>query len=94
LTLIAIEVVYAEPDRQICLALQLAAGTLVGEALAEVSAEIPGVDLGTVPVGIFGEVCTRSRRLQDGDRIEIYRTVEVNAKEARRRRAEEQAKGR
>lgn len=39
--------------------------------------------------GIFGEVCDRSRRIESGDRIELYRALEVDPKEARRARARE-----
>lgn len=39
--------------------------------------------------GIFGEVCARSRRVEPGDRIELYRALEVDPKEARRARARE-----
>lgn len=39
--------------------------------------------------GIFGEICDRSRRVESGDRIELYRPLEVDPKEARRARARE-----
>jgi putative ubiquitin-RnfH superfamily antitoxin RatB of RatAB toxin-antitoxin module len=38
-------------------------------------------------VGVFGEVCDRDRRLQDGDRVELYRALIVDPKAARRARA-------
>ncbi|MCX7051244.1 MAG: RnfH family protein [Proteobacteria bacterium] len=38
-------------------------------------------------VGIFGEICGRDRRLQDGDRVELYRSLVVDPKAARRARA-------
>jgi uncharacterized protein len=38
-------------------------------------------------VGVFGEVCGRDRRLQDGDRVELYRALIVDPKAARRARA-------
>jgi putative ubiquitin-RnfH superfamily antitoxin RatB of RatAB toxin-antitoxin module len=38
-------------------------------------------------VGIFGEICGRDRRLQDGDRVELYRSLIVDPKAARRARA-------
>lgn len=43
--------------------------------------------------GIFGEVCDRSRRIEPGDRIELYRPLEVDPKEARRARARERQTG-
>ena len=41
----------------------------------------------TPPVGVFGERVAGDRLLEDGDRVEIYRTLDVDPKEARRLRA-------
>ena len=38
------------------------------------------------PVGIFGVLCERSAVPRDGDRIEIYRPLNVDPKESRRER--------
>jgi hypothetical protein len=38
-------------------------------------------------VGIFGEAASLDTRLRDGDRVEVYRALEIDPKEARRRRA-------
>jgi len=38
-------------------------------------------------VGIFGKLVKLETRLADGDRVEIYRPLAVDPKEARRRRA-------
>ncbi|MCS6946562.1 MAG: RnfH family protein, partial [Steroidobacteraceae bacterium] len=38
-------------------------------------------------VGVFGVVCGRDRPLEPGDRIEIYRPLKVDPKDARRTRA-------
>ena len=46
----------------------------------------------TVPaapdVGIWGRACAMTQRLEDGDRVELYRPLTVDPKEARRVRAE------
>ena len=39
------------------------------------------------PVGIFGEVCDRATVPHEGDRIELYRPLRIDPKEARRSRA-------
>lgn len=39
-------------------------------------------------VGIWGRACTMAQRLEDGDRVELYRPLTVDPKEARRVRAE------
>ena len=38
-------------------------------------------------VGIFGEPATLETRLRDGDRVEVYRPLKIDPKEARRKRA-------
>jgi len=38
-------------------------------------------------VGIFGKVVEEDTQLTDGDRVEIYRPLAADPKEARRRRA-------
>jgi putative ubiquitin-RnfH superfamily antitoxin RatB of RatAB toxin-antitoxin module len=86
---IAVEVVYATPGRQTLVGLEVAAGTTVAEAIAlsgirEAHPEIGAVEWG---VGIFGNPVSPERRLAAGDRVEIYRPLVADPKEARRRRA-------
>lgn len=45
------------------------------------------VEWRTGATGIFGEVCGRDRHLQNGDRVELYRSLIVDPKAARRARA-------
>ena len=86
---ISIEVVYALPRRQHVVSLSLPAGATVADALAAVSARPPfdELDLEGMPVGIFGDRVERSRRLEPHDRLEIYRPLQVDPREARRQRA-------
>ncbi len=46
------------------------------------------VDISTQSVGIWGRVAPLDSLLADGDRVEIYRSLRLNPKEARRRRAQ------
>jgi uncharacterized protein len=39
------------------------------------------------PVGIWGRVCPRNTLVRDGDRVEIYRRLPQDPKQARRARA-------
>jgi putative ubiquitin-RnfH superfamily antitoxin RatB of RatAB toxin-antitoxin module len=43
-------------------------------------------------VGIFGEIAGLRDPVRDGDRVEIYRPLLADPKEARRRRAERRSK--
>lgn len=87
-----VEVIYALPDAQHRVHLELAPGTTVGEALAAVARVPPfsGLTLEAVPVGIFGRPVQRDTVLTAGDRVEIYRPLQVDPREARRRRARNQ----
>ena len=84
-----IEVVYALPTSQKVHRVDLASGATVADALRAVSEIPPFADLllDEMPVGVFGERVARDRPLQSGDRVEIYRTLAVDPKEARRLRA-------
>ena len=48
----------------------------------------PEINLSENSVGIFGNVATLNQVLQDKDRVEIYRSLQMNPIEARRLRAE------
>jgi len=87
-----VEVVYALPEDQTVCRVDLASDATVADALRAV-AEIPPFAtllLEEPPVGIFGERVEVDRVLVDGDRVEIYRRLAVDAKEARRLRADAQ----
>lgn len=84
-----VDVAYALPERQHVVGVRLPDGATVADALAAVAHRPPfsDLDLETVPVGIFGDRVERDRRLAPRDRVEIYRPLEVDPREARRRRA-------
>ena len=87
-----VEVIYALPDRQHRVHLELEPGATVAEALTAVRRIPPfdGLALGSVPVGIFGRPVARDTELAPGDRLEIYRPLAMDPMEARRRRARDQ----
>ncbi len=84
-----IEVVFALPDRQVLETLDVEDGATVAEAIARSGIErrFPGVDLSALQAGIWGRPVERSRSLRDGDRVEIYRPLEMDPREARRLKA-------
>jgi putative ubiquitin-RnfH superfamily antitoxin RatB of RatAB toxin-antitoxin module len=89
---IAVEVVYALRDRQIVLTVRVPPGTTVGEAIEQshIARELNGTDLTHAPLGIHGRVVSRDTRLQEGDRVEIYRPLVADPKQTRRERAARQ----
>ena len=84
---IAVEVILALPEQAQRIVLQVPADSTLAQALntPAVLACFPGA--ANLPAGIFGHRCEPSRRLRDGDRIELYRPLVVDAKAARRERA-------
>jgi len=90
---ITVEVVYATPDEQPIVELQLAAGATVKEAIETSGfADQYDIEVGETPVGIYAERVEYNTVLQDGDRVEIYRTLPLDPMQARRLRAEVQAR--
>ena len=85
---IEVEVVYAQPAVQKRLTVRLGAGATVLQAIREsgVLDECPEIDLARMGVGVFGKIVTLDARLRAGDRVEIYRPLTVDPKEARRQR--------
>jgi putative ubiquitin-RnfH superfamily antitoxin RatB of RatAB toxin-antitoxin module len=84
-----VEVVYAHADRQIAIRLRVPQGTTVATVIecSGVAREVPDGDLTRAPVGIFGRVVSPDTQVRDGDRVEIYRPLVADPKQARRERA-------
>lgn len=78
--LIAIEIVYAEPELQVLLKLKLPSTTTVFDAVLHsgIIEKYPQIDLSTQALGIFGKTVRKAKeqQIKQGDRIEIYRPVE------------------
>ena len=86
---IRVEVVYAaSPARQTLIGLEVAAGTTVAQAieLSGIKAEHPDIEILDTRVGIFGRPAALNAVLEEGDRVEIYRSLRADPKEARRRK--------
>ena len=92
--MLSIEVVYALPDRCWRVPLRLPEGATVADALAaaDLPARIPGVEVDPEGLAIFGQPATPEARLHDGDRVEVLRPLQVDPKQARRRRASGEGK--
>lgn len=83
---LTVEVALSPGPREMRLvALSLPAGATVAGALrASGLFEAAGIDLSTLHVGIWGRKATLDAVLREGDRIECYRALKVDPKEARR----------
>jgi putative ubiquitin-RnfH superfamily antitoxin RatB of RatAB toxin-antitoxin module len=86
---IEISIVCALPDRQLARTLRLPRGVRAGVAVecCGLQKEFPGIDFAAAPIGIHGHRVSRDTVLQQGDRVEIYRAICADSREARRRRS-------
>ena len=88
-TTLRVEVVYAAAHEQALVELSVPPGTTVRDALAlsGLATRYPELDTAAGRIGIYGQVVAEETVLRDGDRVEIYRPLIADPKEARRRRA-------
>jgi len=95
--LIPVEVAYALPHKQKIISLLVEPGTTAIEAVkrSRIQDHFPDLDINNAKMGIFGQSLgnkgleTADKQiLRQGDRVEIYRPLPTDPKEARRKRAE------
>lgn len=91
---IRVELAYSPAPRQVqTVALVLPGGSSVADAVrASGWLEQHGLALDTLRCGVWGRVQPLDHALRDGDRIELYRPLLVDPKEARRLRYKKQAR--
>ena len=84
-----VEVVYALPQRQTRVTVELPAGATLRDAILRsgLLAQHPELDPATIKAGVFGRLLPLERPLADGERVEIYRPLQADPKAARRARA-------
>lgn len=96
LELITVEVAYATPNKQKIIELIVEPGVTAYQAAERsgICSEFSEIDLPSAKMGIFGQALgtkglksAKEHILQPGDRVEIYRPLQADPKEARRRRA-------
>ena len=92
---IAVEVVFVLPERQRIIALMVPAGCTAFEAAVRsgIADVFAGPVLEQATMGIFGKLLAEPCRhvLAAGDRVEIYRPLEANPRQARKARAKQLA---
>ena len=88
---IKIEVVYGTLKLQKIISLDVSEGTSVfdGAVSSGIDHVFPEIDFASVSMGIFGKVVRKPKEqmLREGDRIEVYRPLEIDPKQARLNRA-------
>lgn len=86
---ITVEVVYALPGTQVLETVILSAGATVQDAIdaSDLCRRFPDQDLNELPVGVWGHPASRDARVRNGDRVELYRPLQMDPRDARRRLA-------
>lgn len=87
---VAATVVYLSPQRHLVLPVQVGPGATLAEVvrasgLLDLAPELAGQAL---DLGVFSRPRQGTEAVQPGDRIEVYRPLAIDPKEARRVRAE------
>lgn len=87
--LLNIEVVYALPARQDVIRIRLPSGSTVQDAITQsgILARHPEIDFAQSKLGIFAKLVKPDVLLRDRDRVEIYRPLIADPKEARKQQA-------
>ncbi len=88
---IRVEVAYALPDQQKIVTVDVMPGTTAVDAvkMSGISNLFPEIDLAVNKMGIFGKAISNpeTHELREGDRVEIYRPLKIDPKQARLNRA-------
>jgi len=79
------------PGRAVEVDLVLPAGATLRDALVAGGLSVAAVDAGPRRVGVWGRLRPLEAALADGDRVEVYRPLQVEPMEARRARARRDA---
>lgn len=84
-----IEVVYARPERAFRVRLELPAGStaLAAFEASGLRGRVPELAESEPDLGVFAHPVQPGHRLRDGDRVEVYRPLRIDPKDARRQRA-------
>lgn len=91
---IQVEVVYANKTMQFSQKLMVSVQANVAMAIkaSDLLSQFPELTLEQLVVGVYAKKCTLDHSLLDGDRIEVYRPLEIDPMTARRNRAANRSK--
>lgn len=84
-----VTVAYATPQEQVEISLEVSPHCSVALAIRQsgILQRFPEINFQKISVGIFSRSTTLETVLQAGDRVEIYRPLKIDPKQARLKRA-------
>lgn len=89
--MLQVEVAYARPDRQEIVTIDVPEGTTALEAvkMSGITDIFPEIDAEAIDMGVFGKVIKKpaDHPVREGDRVELYRPLKIDPKQARLNRA-------
>ena len=85
-----VELVHALESRALAKIFRVTPPATAGDVLALAAADpdFADIPIAELAVGIFGQLIARDRILEPGDRLELYRPLAADPKEARRQRVQ------
>lgn len=83
---LSVQVALALPTRQWIRTLSVAPGTTLQDVIEQcgLAEECPELDLSTLGVGVWGQIAPSDQLAAAGDRVELYRPLTLDPREARR----------
>lgn len=88
---VKVEVAYATPEEQKIIAVDVLVGTSMYDAVVQsgITDVFPQINIDTDKMGIFGKAVKnpKDHEMREGDRVEIYRPLIIDPKQARLNRA-------
>ena len=87
-----VQLCVALPDKTTLLELTVSRTATIADVIAgsDIATLHPEIDAGHCQVGVFGKLKDRAAGLYPGDRVELYRALQADPMDARRRRAKKQ----
>jgi len=84
-----VAIAFALPSRQVLKQVHVDDGATVADVIvaSRIASEFPEHDLDEMQAGIWGQPIARTHRVKEGDRIELFRPLERDPREARRLKA-------
>ena len=84
-----VEVVFALAEKQVLLSVEVSTGATVGDAIdrSGLAREFPDYDIRALQAGIWGKPADFDHPVRDGDRVELYRPLAMDPRDARRLKA-------
>lgn len=89
-----VEIIYALPNEQTLFEVETDVNLTVSQVIekSELLDKYPDLDIYKSKIGMYGQIVSLNQPVKDKDRIEIYRELTIDPKQARMLRADQKRK--